>query len=209
MKSLKRGKLPQKIEITAPDKDRTMVLDISEISLGQWVEWARLRNVDIMPYFGKTTPLWHYTIFPSLPLIMEERIIKPTATFVELTKEPVAWFSVNPLWEESVRKSIYNKETEKQTRPLSRDELAAIGASPARIEVKPEAVPYSWDDFMRKPEIPIKLAWKLEKLVLEWGADPGQWRVTTEPVPINAWLAIEIWNPEDKRWISVEQVVRP
>ena len=106
------------------------------------------------------------------------------------------------------RKSIYHKETEKQTRPLSRNELVAMGVSPARIEVKPEAVPYNWDDFMRKPGIPIKLAWKLEKLVLKWGSNPEEWRVATEPVSINAWLAIEIWNSKEKRWISIEQVVR-
>ncbi|MBL7173958.1 MAG: hypothetical protein ISS68_14110 [Desulfobacteraceae bacterium] len=174
MNSLKRGKFPQKIEITATDKNKTMVLDIGEISLGQWVEWARLRDVDIIPYFGNTISLWHYTIFPSLILIMEEKVIKPTTTFTELVKEPVAWFSVNPLWEESVRKSIYHKETEKQTRPLSRDELVAMGVSPARIEVNPEAVPYNWDDFLRKPGIPIKFAWKLEKLVLKWGSNPEE-----------------------------------
>ncbi|MBL6978148.1 MAG: hypothetical protein ISR61_04305 [Desulfobacteraceae bacterium] len=47
-----------------------------------------------------------------------------------------------------------------------------------------------------------------EKLVLKWGSNPEEWRVATEPVSINAWLAIEIWNSKEKRWISIEQVVR-
>jgi hypothetical protein len=146
---------------------------------------------------------WHYTVYQHLKKIAESGEIRPTAKYTEYGEIAVVWFSTNPVWEETVRKSIKDTETSKQIGPLSRDGLSERGLHPVRIEVNPTLVDIrSWNNFKKRSGISKPGIKSLIKSAKHWGADPKEWWVSYEAVPSRSWLSIEIWV--GRKWVDME-----
>lgn len=151
---------------------------------------------------------WHYTAYPSLVKIVDDRTIRRDRTVVVGNEFSVVWLSTNPNWEETVRKSLLNTQTGKETGPLSRDELSKQGFPPVRIEVNQNLVNIrSWRHYKKNGDISRKNATSLEKLAKRWGANPKEWHVSYEDIPLASCLIpIEIWTSRGE-WVDIEGVL--
>jgi len=155
---------------------------------------------------NKTMRYWHYTTFPALKKILKDEEIKPALKGIEGGEFPAVWFSTNPIWEETARKAVRDKETGEQTEALSRDKLFRAGFPPVRIEVDPQKVLLrSWKNHRKNSGISKIMAKGLEKTARAMGAEPKEWWVTYEPVSLFCCLLpIEVWNGIE--WIDIEAV---
>ena len=44
--------------------------------------------------------------------------------------------------------------------------------------------------------------WRLFNTGVELGSDPDEWRICLEPVPMSAWLAVEVWDGGN--WVQLD-----
>jgi hypothetical protein len=135
------------------------------------------------------TMLWHYTIW--LDEILDDGVLKPSTQYLADARQWAVWFSKNPQWEATVKK----------THPLTgRDmtftELSEVGL--ARIGVAVETAPVGWQEYQRLTGMTRPEARMLEKAGRAWGANPKDWFVSFDPVPQDRWLAVEVWR--NHRW---------
>ena len=151
--------------------------------------------------------LWHYTIYHTFRKIVESGEIK-THTTARLNEKPVVWLSSNPIWEETVRKAIRNPETEEISMALSRDELFKRDFPAVRIEINTELVVIrSWRNFKKYGGISKKEAKGLEKVAIKWGANPKEWWVSCDNIPLRSCIwPIEIWN--EKEWLALQRYLK-
>jgi len=144
--------------------------------------------------------VWHYTIGKYLLSILEDGKLKREAKeHGKRVYEPVVWFSTNPLWEETANKKIVGKGG---SLPVTKENTRLHGRGLARIEVFPEAAPYTWADYRQKSKSGKKYLDVLESTAIEDGAKPEEWRVSYKPVFKNQWLAIEVWDSKTNTWID-------
>ncbi len=123
--------------------------------------------------------IWHYTVHQLFVKIVDDRMIRRSMIVNDENEIPVVWLSKNPDWEETVRKSILNTQTGKETEPLSRDELSKQGSTPVRIEVDQEFVN-----------------------IRSWGANPKEWYVSYEPIPLESCSVFEMWTAQEG-WVDI------
>jgi hypothetical protein len=148
--------------------------------------------------------IWHYTVGVHLPGIMRSGEIRCATAFVPESEKPLVWFSTNPLWEETANKMY--KDILGTLHEGNKETTAKIGEGLIRIEVSPDAAPYSWKDFKKKKMWTKKIIKGLEKAALKVGANPSQWRMSYYPVPKEKWIAVERWNPEKQTWEDFKTV---
>lgn len=144
--------------------------------------------------------LWHYTIGQRLIPILESGVIKQATAFISEDEKPVVWFSTNPVWEKTCNKL---KQTNHGFISLSKEETMRLGGGLIRIEVRSEAAPYDWNDYVRLSGVDSEIANRLLVKARQSGARAHEWRVSFEPVKTDNWLDIEEWIPERKIWSSV------
>jgi len=140
--------------------------------------------------------IWHYTIGNHLPSIIADGEIKLATAFV-WEGRPVVWFSTNPSWEQTANKGFFNNDG--TFKALSKRQTESLGGGLVRIEVCPEAAPYSWNDFLRMSDTPRKIAKALAKRAQQVGSAASLWRVSFEAVTRDKWLAIEVL--QEDQWI--------
>lgn len=150
---------------------------------------------------------WHYTTHAALEGIFDQGVIRLANKFVVEKEMPAVWFSSNPEWEETVRKSIKDTGTGKEIGPFSRDDLLQHGFMPVRLELNPEHINngiqlVGWKKYKQISGISKKFAKSLEKTALDWGSNPKEWRASFKPVPIvdNCFIP-ECWNGEE--WMAM------
>lgn len=143
--------------------------------------------------------IWHYTTFDALEEIFHDGKIRCDTIIIE-GEIPCVWLSTNARWEESVRKTLYDPTTGIETPALSRDGLFKAGILPIRIEINHRNVKITdWEIHCKK--IPKKIAQELEHTAQEWGANPEEWWVSYQPIPIKSFVSpIEMWD--GKQWIK-------
>jgi len=136
---------------------------------------------------------FHYTLGQYLPSILSEKKIKKSPKYIKGNRS-AAWFSTNPIWEESVRKVPGLKLISGVT--CSRSKLLENKLTPARIEINPEKVKLlSWERFKKVSGISKWVAEGFEKLAPEWGANPKEWLASLKDVPLrDCLLSVEVWN---------------
>jgi len=144
--------------------------------------------------------VFHYTTWPALVGILDTMEIRTTAIGLVKGEKPAAWFSINPDWEETVRKA-FRTESGEQPPLLSRDALLDRGVVPVRIEVNPNLPFLDWPHFKLMSGISQKLARGMETLAREWGANPDEWRALFSPVTIEDFRGFEAWT--GVLWIDI------
>jgi len=148
-----------------------------------------------------TDILWHYTTFKSIESILIDKNIMPATDFVDAKREkPAVWFSSNQYYEETARRGI---KEDNQVRRATFEEMTQAEGGLARVGVKPEMAPHTWEDFKRTSGIPRRVATALEEVAAQEGANPEEWRASFEPVPKEQWVAVELWDPESDCWVDV------
>jgi hypothetical protein len=149
--------------------------------------------------------LWHYTVMQHLPAILKDRKILLATAFVPPGVKATVWFSTNPVWEQTARKGIVGPNGKR--RSGTKEETHRLGGGLVRIEVTPEAAPYTWRDYKRMSG-EKEWVWRgLEEVAKEQYANPSEWRCSFEPVLIEKWISVEVWDWEEQRWEDFFQVV--
>ncbi len=160
---------------------------------------------------------WHYTVFERFQSIVSDGMITTADTLVSREVKRVVWFSTNPCWEKTVVKIVLNNETGMKTELRSRDELFNFGFfgdkkevphnkvndfTPIRLEADPEKVHLrSFQNYKKRSGDSKSVIQGLVQTAKEWGANPKEWYVVYENVPLSNISLIQRWNSEE--WISM------
>ncbi len=150
--------------------------------------------------------LWHYTATRRLAKIIESRKIMATSMGIEPMEHPVVWFSSNPDFEQSARNEIRDKDNGSARPEATREEMFRAGFPPVRIEINTSKVRVlDWEGYKKMSGISEEAALGLEKAGVEKGAEPSEWYVSFESVPLagGCRFPIEIWN--GRQWIDIER----
>lgn len=78
-------------------------------------------------------------------------------------------------------------------------------ANAVRIEVRPEAAPYSYVDFLNWCAMPCHIIDSLEERSSFKFGNPREWYCSPAPIPASEWLGIEVWDMDQLRWIPLAQ----
>ena len=146
--------------------------------------------------------LWHYTTAWKLDRILEAGVIRPATAGIAAGEQPVVWFSSRPTWEPTASKSPAAGR-------LGEIFTAAAQGGLVRIAVSPETAPYGFSHLPLVARTPPSVCIRLCVSGLEMGADPDDWRFTTEAVPRHAWVGIERYRFEDDLWVAAEHAASP
>ncbi len=148
--------------------------------------------------------VWHYTVGQCLRSILDTLAITPATEGVPPGELPVVWLSAHPLWEPTANKG--RKGPNGEIIRLSKEETAAYGEGLYRIEVSPEAAPYSWEDFRRLSGVSSRLAKSLARIARQCGSNYHDWRISFEPITAEKWLSVEIETHTDQ-WMALPMEV--
>jgi hypothetical protein len=139
---------------------------------------------------------WHYTIDANARMIFESGVIKPATLYLTEGERPITWFSVNPVWENTVQKALLGTL-------LDRHGLLEHGIGLVRIGVALETAPLRWQELRELSGMPSKVASGLLNCAHKWYAAPAEWRGTFEPVPRDKWLSIETYDKATRTWVPM------
>jgi hypothetical protein len=147
-------------------------------------------------------PLFHYTVGDRLQSILAAREIRPATELVPDEERPAVWLTQSGRWEPTCNKGWVDKSGRR--RSLDMLETHRLAGGLWRIEVGPERISIATvDDFTRLSGI-RKREWRaLVKVAKRVGSDVSLWRISFEPVPVEAWMAIERWVQQGDAWERV------
>ena len=154
-----------------------------------------------------TLTRWHYTKGLHLRSLLSEGRIRLAPGYGPWERAAV-WTSVRQTWEPTIAPTVVlmqdGREIERRwIRTI--DEAAEIVQGLVRIAVPKDLVPYSWSQFRTMSGIKSQHAEALEITARRQGADARDWFVGFVPIPKDAWLRIEGWNPTTREWQQVQQ----
>ena len=160
---------------------------------------------------------WHYTIFERFQSIVSDGMINTADTLVSREVKRVVWFSTNPCWEKTVVKIVLNNETGMKTELRSRDELFQFALScfnteispnkvnaftPVRLEADPKKVHLrSFQNYKKRSGDSKSVIKGLVQTAKKWGANPKEWYVVYEDIPLLNISHVQRWHSEE--WISM------
>jgi hypothetical protein len=141
---------------------------------------------------------WHYTVcVEKLEMILQSDKLMPKGDHLEPGERDALWFSMNQFWERTATKEVTLPDG--SIRPLCsmREVHEVLGI--VRFGVDPTKVRLvGFDSFVRGSGISKAGASNLRIAGREVGANPYEWRVSFEPIPVELWAAIEVWTGD--RW---------
>ena len=144
--------------------------------------------------------VWHYTHADAFQKIMASGVIACTdPIFLGIGEQPVAWFTTNQFWEETVRK-VYKADNS----PLGMTQMLEAGIDLYRIGVEPGSAPLTWDEIVEQAHIARKAAHAMRSVGKRWGAKPSEWRGSLTPVPRERWLAVQTYDRSKRAWVRCD-----
>ncbi len=158
---------------------------------------------------------WHYTIFQHFESIIMSGEIKLATAGVLPGVKPAVWFSTNHDWEPTVIKALKDFKTGKTTSYSTKNELfycdmwndllddgALHSFIPIRLEIDPNVVNLrTWNNYNKKSGESREMLKALAKTGKKMGANPKQWFVSYEEVPIENISRFERWNGNE--WVEL------
>jgi hypothetical protein len=161
--------------------------------------------------------IWHYTVNHNAYIgsIISDGVIKREgecgrqASLVVARRKlyvPGVWFSANQTYEATAQKIFIDGN---RKRPLP--QIKALPMT-ARIGVDPAPDIISWHDYKyrslamlnltaKNRQLALKIMQSMETVGIESGADPGEWFVCLDRVPVDRWRAIQVFSAEHG-WID-------
>ena len=67
-------------------------------------------------------------------------------------------------------------------------------------DFRQKALGYNWEQYKKKSNISMEKAQEIEAHAAECNADPGEWRVSFEPVSKDNFLSIEVLDWDNQVW---------
>ena len=145
---------------------------------------------------------YHYTTISKIDSIIKSKVIlQATANWDGNKKQQVVWLSTNPVWEETANKAIQWPNGGRT--PLDRAGTAKEAGGLVRIEVIPESAPYTFEEYVKIAKVSRKLRNSLISTAKKMGSNPDDWFISFEPVRMDDWVDIEIYNWATQSWMSL------
>lgn len=159
--------------------------------------------------------VFHYTIGYKMPSIVESRHIRlsmcgldrvtysgmPVNQYVNAdvtvrrdNAKPAVWCTVSEVWEELASKVGAHGKA------YTRKEIAKYCEGCYRIEVVPEAAPYTWKEWKAMSGAKREIVQEMEMRARQVKSRPVDWRVGFEPIPDSKWIGFERFNEEIGLW---------
>lgn len=143
--------------------------------------------------------MWHYTIGAKLPYIANSGALLPIPTRgAPKTERPVVWLSKHPFFEPTSAKGFTDFQTG-TWRILSMQETHEMGQGLFRFKVKKEQLLHSIFGFKSRSRIKPAHFDMIWKEGIRQGADPMQWFVSFDPIPLTEIERIEAWDGQ--QWL--------
>lgn len=146
---------------------------------------------------------WHYTTWEKTMQIVESGEIKPATAFVSKGEKPAVWFSTNQVWENSCNKGIIDRSQPTGRRTATLEEMIRFGGGLVRFGVAPRVAHYTWEEFKELSGINPQLASNLAANGKKYNYDSSEWRVSFDAVHQDFWSDIQLWDIEEKVWVSI------
>ena len=134
----------------------------------------------IPDWLGKRA--WHYTKGLHVESIVEARALRPATAGVPATERPAVWFSTAREWEATVGNLDFVHQY-------------AGGAFRVGV-ILPCRLLVPWSVFVNESGAAEPMVSALTEVAERLGADPSDWWVSFESVPINEWDCVERWDGE-------------
>lgn len=153
---------------------------------------------------------WHYTFSYKVTAIITAGYLRVCPVRPKVGEPQGVWFSTNPLWENTVRKTIItvNEETgkmEPSREPVDRDTLHGLTRFSAirfAIDCTREGSCgklYNWRNYQKKL-MKAGLAWYAKQLIdtaILWKANSQEWLICYQQVTLfDLMNTVEIWDHE-------------
>ena len=146
-------------------------------------------------------PLYHYTTVSHLVSILEDRQLDPSKTVTLKKERPVVWLTTKPDWEKTANKMVGGSDG--TVRRGTKQDTHVLGGGLIRIEVKPEGPLYTWKQWKKRSGVSKRYVKPLEDIAKDEGANPAkEWRVSFVPIPIDQWIAVDVWDWDKGVWIN-------
>lgn len=142
---------------------------------------------------------YHYTPENRLPELLESQAINLAFKSVNSnTEKAVAWVSTNPEWENTATKNAIDS-IGKIRRLTFQEQVELFGC--ARIQIKPTYKLHEWKKITKLANIQFNIVNQLEILGRKMGGKPKEWYGSLKPIPIDAWVSIEIF--QNGNWVEL------
>lgn len=148
------------------------------------------------------TRRWHYTKGLHIPRLLRTGYIHTTLAGDAPGERRAVWASSNWVWETTTAPSVGVNETYRWVSDMM--EAAQLVGGLFRIELEPEAVPYTWSQYRTLSGLPQEQLRGLEISARKHRARLQDWWVGFEPVPREQWRLIERWDAETDTWKQID-----
>ncbi len=146
--------------------------------------------------------LWHYTSKLALDKILESELINLATEGIPKGEKSGAWFSSNPIWENTVTKLL--KDDFGNLKQMSFEEMnQKFGC--ARIEIEFNTSIMTFAKFRHISRMTLTTYESLVSSGLMKEANPNEWYVSLKPITIDYWTKAEIW--ENGSWVLYEEFI--
>jgi hypothetical protein len=146
---------------------------------------------------------YHYTTSARLAEILPDGAILPRTRSWRVDPYGVAnavWFSAAPVWEPACSATVEIGPAV----PLPAGVVPGRPFEAARIAVR-ESDTRPWDTGLLRCLTHWWVLWRLFNTGVDLGSHPDEWRVSLTPVPMSAWLTVEVWDGGN--WVPLEDKV--
>jgi len=124
--------------------------------------------------------------------------IKVSTAYVDTRKEkPAVFCSTDKVFEPTAYKAF--RASDGIIMLNSIDMMLEFAGPLVRIEIKPDAALYTWEEYVKLSGITKKMAKALERSSIQQGSHVNDFYMSFNPITKDQWLSIQILN-EYKEW---------
>lgn len=145
---------------------------------------------------------WHYTTAMGFEGIIKTWVVKVSTKDVAKGETPVAWFSVNPMLENTIMEMAFERPDRTVVRPRNAVEYRILGFGLYRVGVSAAEL-LTYPQLLKQAKIGFLRRKSLEKAAKQVGASPFEWRGSLSPVAIDGAAIIERFD--GVRWIPLDR----
>lgn len=144
--------------------------------------------------------IYHYTSGSHLPLILKSKKLMVSQTEKKMgLKPPALWLSLNPDWEATATKMIF--ENGMQRSLTKKEQYEMFGLVRFVLEFTEETL-CSWSKYQFKCNLPTQLYKAMQKIGVEKGGNPEEWYASFKDIPLTDCICYQEWN--GKQWSTIK-----
>ena len=136
--------------------------------------------------------IYHYTSGSHLPLILKSKKLMVSQAEKKMgLKPPALWLSLNPDWEATATKMIF--ENGMQRSLTKKEQYEMFGLVRFVLEFKEKEL-CSWKKYINTTNIPKLGLKRMEIAGIEKGGNPNEWYASFNDIPLTHCICIQKWD---------------